>query len=98
MAIYIMNNNLISVEELVASLNDNNLAILDGSWYLPNQNRNAFEEFKCEHILGAQFFDIDAISDPTTNLPHMVPTAALFSESVENLGTLIADIAHLRQV
>lgn len=77
---------LIDADELNAIRADKNTKILDGSWYLPNQPRDPKAEFKNEHIPGAVYFDIDIISDPDSNLPHMMPSAAKFSSSVEQLG------------
>lgn len=68
------------------NLNDPNLRIVDGSWHLPPTGRNGRAEFTAGHIPGAVFFDIDAISDPSSGLPHMMPSAAAFKESVETLG------------
>lgn len=47
-----------------------NIVILDAS--LHNDGRNAREEFTEKHLIGAQFFDIDAFSDPQSPLPHML--------------------------
>ena len=38
------------------------IKIIDASWYLPNSGRNAFNEYKKNHIKNAIFFDIDKIS------------------------------------
>ena len=38
------------------------------------------------HIPGALFFDIEALSDHTTPLPHMLPTPENFSRSMSALG------------
>jgi thiosulfate/3-mercaptopyruvate sulfurtransferase len=43
------------------------------------------------HIPGAIFFDIEALSDHTTPLPHMLPTPEAFSRSMSALG--ISDTA-----
>ena len=40
------------------------LSIVDASWYLPAQNRNARDEYDAAHIPGAVFFDQDAVVDP----------------------------------
>ncbi|CAI7850049.1 unnamed protein product, partial [Closterium sp. NIES-54] len=42
-------------------------------------------------IPGAIFFDIDAIADPTTELPHMLPTEAAFSAAASALGLSSSD-------
>ena len=38
------------------------------------------------HIPGAVFFDINAIADLTTDLPHMLPTPEAFAEAAGALG------------
>jgi thiosulfate/3-mercaptopyruvate sulfurtransferase len=43
------------------------------------------------HIPGAIFFDIEDLSDHSTPLPHMLPTAEAFSRSMSSLG--VADTA-----
>ena len=48
--------------------------------------RDAAAEFAQCHIPGAVFFDIDAIADRNTDLPHMLPDAATFSREVGCLG------------
>ena len=39
--------------------NHSKVKIIDSSWHMPNTNRNAYEEYKKEHIKNATFFDID---------------------------------------
>jgi thiosulfate/3-mercaptopyruvate sulfurtransferase len=62
------------------------IVVVDASWYLPTAGRDAHAEYLAGHIPGAVFFDIDAIADRTTNLPHMLPTPADFSRMVGALG------------
>ena len=62
------------------------IVVVDASWYLPNAGRDAHAEYLASHIPGAVFFDIDAIADRTTSLPHMLPTPADFSRMVGALG------------
>ena len=71
---------------LADNLGRSDLAILDGSWHLPNENRNAAEEFLQAHIPGALFFDIDEVADQDTDLPHMLPPPGQFSAHVRRLG------------
>jgi thiosulfate/3-mercaptopyruvate sulfurtransferase len=42
--------------------------------------------YLARHIPGAVFFDIDELSDHATPLPHMLPTAEAFAESMGALG------------
>jgi thiosulfate/3-mercaptopyruvate sulfurtransferase len=60
--------------------------VVDGSWYLPAIGRSAVEEYAAGHIPGAIFFDLDASSDRTSHLPHMLPSAAEFSSRMSALG------------
>jgi thiosulfate/3-mercaptopyruvate sulfurtransferase len=60
--------------------------IVDASWYLPAQNRNAAAEYADGHIPGAVFFDQDAVTDQTSGLPHTVPTPELFADAAGKLG------------
>ena len=63
-----------------------NFRVLDGSWYLPNMNRNARAEYAREHIPGAMFFDIDMCADKDTELSHMLPKPDEFETYVGRLG------------
>lgn len=60
--------------------------IVDGSWYLSSDNRDAAREYAVAHIPGAVFFDLDASSDRSTPLPHMLPSAADFAARMSALG------------
>ena len=78
--------NLISTEWLANHLNDPDICVLDCSWHLPSAKRNANAEFDAAHIPGAAFFDLDAISDTQSKLPHMLPSAEKFGREVSKLG------------
>ena len=71
---------------LAAELGKPNVAVVDGSFYLPAQKRDAKAEYLAAHIPGAVFFDIDAIADHSTDLPHMLPGPEQFGEAVSALG------------
>jgi len=77
---------LVSSEWLASHLNDPNVIVLDSSYYLANHKRDAEAEFLAGHIPGAQRFDIDAISDKSNPLPHMLPAAEQFAQQVGALG------------
>jgi thiosulfate/3-mercaptopyruvate sulfurtransferase len=76
----------VSTEWLAEHLGDPNVAIVDGSFYLPALKRDAKAEYLAAHIPGAVQFDIDAIADHSTNLPHMLPSADAFAAAVGKLG------------
>jgi thiosulfate/3-mercaptopyruvate sulfurtransferase len=51
-----------------------NVVILDASWHLPTENRQAREEYLQSHIAGARFIDLDQFSDQSIPLPNMLIT------------------------
>jgi thiosulfate/3-mercaptopyruvate sulfurtransferase len=53
---------------------------------MPDDKRDPAAEFRQRHIPGAVFFDIDAIADRTTDLPHMMPTPGEFAAAMGALG------------
>jgi len=77
---------LVSTEWLAAHMKDPDLRILDGSWYLPQQGRDAKAEYDAAHIPGARFFDIDDISDQRSDLPHMAPPVEKFMSRLRAMG------------
>lgn len=62
------------------------LRIVEASWYLPAQNRDAAAEFAAARIPGAVRFDIDEIRDKASPLPHMLPTPQAFAAAAGALG------------
>lgn len=77
---------LVTTDWLAERLGAPGLAIIDATWHLPELNRDAATEFQQCHIPGAVFFDIDAIADKNTDLPHMLPDPVAFSSAVRKLG------------
>jgi thiosulfate/3-mercaptopyruvate sulfurtransferase len=77
---------LVATDWLAERLNDPNLIPVDGSYFLPTQKRDALAEYKSGHIPGAVFFDIEAVSDHSSDLPHMLPGPNHFGEAVGALG------------
>jgi thiosulfate/3-mercaptopyruvate sulfurtransferase len=77
---------LVSTEWLAGRLNDSSLIPVDGSYFLPIMKRDALAEYRVEHIPGAVFFDIEAVSDHSTELPHMLPGPTQFGDAVGALG------------
>ncbi len=77
---------LIETEELARELHAPDLVILDASWHMPAEARNARAEYLAEHIPGALFFDIDEIADTKSHLPHMLPPPEKFSSRMRSMG------------
>ncbi len=77
---------LVSTAWLAEQIDTPGLNLVDASWYLPAQNRDPWSEFLDAHIPGASFFDIDALSDPTSGLPHMLPVPEAFGSVMGSMG------------
>jgi thiosulfate/3-mercaptopyruvate sulfurtransferase len=77
---------LVSSEWLAAHLDHADLVILDGSFKLPGVTPVAAEDFAARHIRQARFFDIDAVADHDTALPHMLPSPEAFERYAADLG------------
>ncbi len=77
---------LVSTQWLEDHLKDPDLRVLDGSWYLPQLQRDPKAEYDAAHIPGARFFDIDEISDHRSSLPHMAPPPEKFISRMRAMG------------
>jgi thiosulfate/3-mercaptopyruvate sulfurtransferase len=75
-----------STEWLAGQLGKKDVAIVDGSYYLPTQRRDARAEYLAGHIPGAVFFDINGVADNSVDLPHMLPGPDQFSAAAGALG------------
>lgn len=79
---------LVSADWLSKHSDDPNLVIIDAR--LPPVGTTPKPDPKtlylAGHIPGAVFFDIDAISDQNTDLPHMLPDAETFARKMAELG------------
>jgi len=77
---------LVSTDWLLAHLSDPSVVVIDASWHMPAANRDGRREFLAGHIPGAAFFDLDAVSDQTSPLPHMLPSPEDFASAMGALG------------
>jgi len=76
----------VSTEWLAKHLNDPGLSVVDGSWYLPAQGRNAKAEYEAGHIPRAVFFDHDTVVQPGSSLPHTLPSPEVFATFAGSMG------------
>ncbi len=83
-------NDIVSAEWLKQHLNQ--VRVLDASWYMPADKRDPKAEFETAHIPGAAFYDIDALSDHATSLPHMLPMPEQFARDAGALGVGDSDM------
>ncbi len=77
---------LVTTDWLAGELSKPDLVVFDATKYLPNEPKDGHAEFLAAHIQGARYFDIDAIADTDTDLPHMVPTPGRFARLMSQLG------------
>ncbi len=80
-----------STEWLAGQIGKPNVVVVDASYYLSTQKRDAKAEYLSSHIPGAVFFDINAIADSSTDLPHMLPGPSQFAEAAGKLGIAETD-------
>lgn len=76
----------VSTDWLAERIDAPNVIVVDGSWYLPAQNRDAAAEYAERRIPGAVRFDIDAVKDTASDLPHMLPSPEAFAAAVGAMG------------
>lgn len=81
-----MQSPFVSTDWLAEHLRDPDLVVVDGSWYLPTEQRDPRAEYRASHIPGAVFFDVDGIADNASGLPHMLLPPDAFARAVGELG------------
>jgi thiosulfate/3-mercaptopyruvate sulfurtransferase len=77
---------LTETDELARELDAPDIVIIDASWHMPDEGKDAHAEYVSEHIPGAIFFDIDEIADTKSSLPHMLPPPEKFSSRMRSMG------------
>ena len=80
-----MQTTIVTADWLLARPNAD-ILIFDASYFLPTMGRDGRSEYDKAHIPGAVFFDIDGIKDEASDLPHMIPSAEVFQETMRALG------------
>ena len=65
---------LVSTAWLAERLDDPSVRVVDATLPLVGQPGRGRDAYEAAHIPGAVFFDINAIADPGTDLPHMLPS------------------------
>lgn len=77
---------VVSADWLQGELGKPDLRVLDASFYLPAQKRDANGEYAAGHIPGAIRFDQDKIADHSSSLAHTIPSPDFFAAAVGKLG------------
>ncbi|HCF8091389.1 TPA: 3-mercaptopyruvate sulfurtransferase [Klebsiella oxytoca] len=77
----------VAADWLAEHIDDPEIQIIDARMAPPGQEeRDLNAEYQAGHIPGAVFFDIEALSDHTSPLPHMMPRAEAFAVAMRGLG------------
>ena len=77
---------LVTTHWLANNLDVPDIAIVDGSAFMPADARDPRAEFLEAHIPGARFLDINQVADRGHPAPHMLPSAADFGRAMTELG------------
>lgn len=80
---------LIEAPDLLALMRKHPVRVVDAGWRLDGTDTRAL--FRQAHIPGAVFFDLEAVSDPASSLPHTLPDAAHFARAMGGLGLSDSD-------
>ncbi|WP_309088003.1 3-mercaptopyruvate sulfurtransferase [Phenylobacterium sp.] len=77
---------MVSTDWLEAHLYDADLRVVDATLPLVGQPGHGRDTYEVAHIPGAVFFDINAVADRSTDLPHMLPAPEAFAKAAGELG------------
>ncbi|EAR55986.1 hypothetical rhodanese-related sulfurtransferase [Photobacterium sp. SKA34] len=90
MSTSVPHQDLVSVQWLHQALANNvqdNIVVLDATSFMPGVDRDPEQELIEQRIPHACFFDFNnKLAAPDSDLPHMLPSAELFSLEVSKLG------------
>lgn len=77
----------VSADWLAEHLASDDITLIDARMLPPGEtSRDIHAEYRAGHLPGAVFFDIETLSDPSTSLPHMMPSAEAFAQAMGKLG------------
>jgi thiosulfate/3-mercaptopyruvate sulfurtransferase len=77
---------LVSTDWLAAHLNDQDMRVVDASYFVPGGVEPARQQYAQGHIPGAVFFDINDVADASKSKEHAFPSADIFAAKVGGLG------------
>ncbi len=81
--------NQIEPQALRKLIDEGKVKVVDGSWALDGTDMHAL--YLRDHIPDAVFFDIEAVSDHSTGLPHTAPSPEAFAAAVGAMGISAED-------
>lgn len=71
---------------LAERLDAPDIRVIDATWFMPGDPRDAKAIYAERRIPGAIFFDIDEIADTSSDLPHMLPPPEKFASRMKRAG------------
>ncbi len=77
---------LVSTEWLAGELGASDLRVVDASYFLPADGRDAAADYEAGHIPGAVFMDLGVLADTASDLPLMLPSPEKFASRMQSLG------------
>ena len=79
---------LVSAAWLMKNRNDPGIRIIDATWTASfmTPHKTALDMYEACHIPASNWFDIDQVCAPDSDLPHMLPTPSMFGAMVGELG------------
>ena len=77
---------LVTTEWLAGELDANDLRVVDATYFLAGDGRDAASEYEAAHIPGAVFMDLAELADTSVDLPMMLPSPEKFASRMQSLG------------
>ena len=77
---------LVSTEWLAGELGASDLRVVDATYFLPSDGKDAAAAYEAAHIPSAVFMDLAELADTSTDLPMMLPTPEKFASRMQSLG------------
>ena len=77
---------LVSTEWLQGELGESDLRVVDATYFLPADGKDAAALYEAAHIPGAVFMDLGELADTSSDLPMMLPTPEKFASRMQSLG------------
>ncbi len=77
---------VVSCAWLAERLDAPDIRVIDATWFMPGDPRDAKAIYAERRIPGAIFFDIDEIADTSSDLPHMLPPPEKFASRMKKAG------------
>ncbi|HKR86940.1 MAG TPA: 3-mercaptopyruvate sulfurtransferase [Phenylobacterium sp.] len=81
-----MTDPMVNTDWLAERLGRPDVQVVDATWYMPGEDGDGRADYAASHIPGAVFFDIDAVADHASDLPHMLPRPQDFAVAAGALG------------